>query len=135
MATVGERIKEIRDRLRLTQDELAERSGISKGFLSDVENDKRNPSSEYLLRIANALGASVDYLLKGEDASADMAAPVVIPHELAQLAEELKLTYAQTVELLAAHNSVVAKRRDRGMKRFTIEDWRGLYEAVQKFFR
>jgi len=48
---------------------LAETAAISKGFLSDVENNKRNISSEYLLRIANSLGTSVDYLLKGESQS------------------------------------------------------------------
>ena len=63
MPTVGDRIREVREHRRLTQDRLAEVTDISKGFLSDVENNKRNVSSEYLLRIANALGASVDYLL------------------------------------------------------------------------
>lgn len=65
MPSAGDRIREIREAKRLTQDQLAERTGISKGFLSDVENGKRNVSSEYLLRIANALNASVDYLLRG----------------------------------------------------------------------
>ncbi len=134
MASVGERIREIRERLRLTQEELATRSGVSKGFLSDVENDKSGPSAEYLLRIANALGASVDYLLKGENAEAQMAAPVMIPQELSKVAEELRLTYAQTLQVLAAHNAMVAKRSERGMKRFTTQDWRSLYEALQQFF-
>lgn len=66
MATIGERIRHVREQKRFTQDRLADVAGISKGFLSDLENDKRNVSSEYILRIANALGASVDYLLTGE---------------------------------------------------------------------
>ena len=52
MPTVGDRIREVREHRRLTQDRLAEVTDISKGFLSDVENNKRNVSSEYLLRIA-----------------------------------------------------------------------------------
>ncbi len=134
MAKVGDRIREIRERLGLTQEELAARSGVSKGFLSDVENDKSSPGSDYLLRIANALGASVDYLLKGEETERPMTAPVVIPQELSKVAEELGLSYAQTMQVLAAHNAIVAKRSERGMKRFTIQDWRDLSQALQQFF-
>ena len=36
MPTVGDRIKEIREHRRLTQDRLAEMSNISKGFLSEM---------------------------------------------------------------------------------------------------
>jgi transcriptional regulator with XRE-family HTH domain len=66
MPTVGERIREIREEMQINQEQLAERSGLSKGFLSDVENNKRNIGSENLLKIANVLGASVDYLLRGD---------------------------------------------------------------------
>ena len=133
MATIGERVREVRERLTLTQEELAARSGISKGFLSDVENDKSSPGAEYLLRIANALGASVDYLLKGEEAERQTTSPVVIPQELSKVAEELRLSYQQTLQMLAAHSAIVAKRSERGMKRFTVEEWRSLYQALQSF--
>ena len=80
MPGVGDRIREIREARTLTQDQLADRSGVSKGFLSDIENGKRNPSSEYVLKIANALGASIDYLLRGEEATQPSArGPMMIP--------------------------------------------------------
>jgi transcriptional regulator with XRE-family HTH domain len=63
-AVLGDRIREIREEMRMNQDILAERAGLSKGFLSDVENNKRNVGSQNLLKIANVLGASVDYLLR-----------------------------------------------------------------------
>src|SRR5438309_9688635 len=85
MPSVGDRIRQVREHRRMTQDRLAEITSISKGFLSDLENDKRNVSSEYLLRIANSLGTSVDYLLTGKVATIDPAAQeVVIPPELSQ---------------------------------------------------
>lgn len=134
MASVGDRIREIREARRMTQDQLAEQSGISKGFLSDVENNKRNVSSDNLLRVANVLGASLDYLLRG--ASSELAArgPVTIPPELADAAEKLNLSYTQTVELLDAHRSVIARRSNRQAKQFTVEDWENLYRAIQKVF-
>ncbi|HEY7490288.1 MAG TPA: helix-turn-helix transcriptional regulator, partial [Candidatus Tectomicrobia bacterium] len=82
MATPGERIRYIREKKKMTQDRLAEAAGISKGFLSDVENNKRNISAKTLLQIANALGASVDYLLQGEAKAPVERTPVVIPPEL-----------------------------------------------------
>lgn len=134
MPTIGERIRDIREAKRLTQDRLAEMSGISKGFLSDLENDKRNVSSEYILRIANALGASVDYLLTGETFNSAKGEPVVIPSELSQAAEQLNLTYSQTVALLDAYRSVVARRSDKDTKRFGVDDWIALHNAVKEVF-
>ena len=134
MATVGDRIREVRGDLDITQDQLAQRAGISKGFLSDVENNKRNISSENLLRIANVLGASVDYLLRGDVLESSTVEPIVIPAELSQAAQELDLSYAATVELLEAHRSVIARRSNKELRKFSIEDWKKLYDAIKKVF-
>ncbi len=134
MATVGDRIREVRDELEITQDQLAQRAGISKGFLSDVENNKRNISSENLLRIANVLGASVDYLLRGDVLESSTVEPIVIPPELSQAAQELDLSYAATVELLEAHRSVIARRSNKELRKFSVEDWKKLYDAIKKVF-
>jgi transcriptional regulator with XRE-family HTH domain len=135
MATTGDRIRYVREKKKKTQDQLAEAAGLSKGFLSDVENNKRDIGSQALLRIANALGASVDYLLQGESKEfVTERAAVVIPPALSQAAEELGLTYTDTLELLNAHNSVIARRSIRSQKEFTIEDWKNLHKALKKVF-
>jgi transcriptional regulator with XRE-family HTH domain len=134
MPTVGDRIREIREDMQMNQDRLAESAGLSKGFLSDVENNKRNISSENLLKIANVLGASVDYLLRGEMAELTSTEPVVIPSELSQAAEELELSYAATVELLETHKSVIARRSNKGLRKFSVEDWKDLHKAIKKVF-
>lgn len=133
MAATGDRIKEIREARGMTQDQLADKARISKGFLSDVENDKRNISSENLLKVANALGASVDYLLRGETRSAKRE-EVVIPPELSEAAEELNLSYAETLQLLEAHRSVIARRSSKATKRFTADDWKQLHRAIKTVF-
>lgn len=134
MPTVGERVREIRERRGMTQDKLAEAADISKSFLSEIENDKSNVGAQILLRIANALGASVDYLLQGAVREANEKEPVVIPSNLSRAAEELNLTYAETRELLDAHNSVIARRSSRSNKDFTVDDWKKLYAAIKKVF-
>jgi transcriptional regulator with XRE-family HTH domain len=134
MPTVGNRIREIREEMEINQEQLAERAGLSKGFLSDVENGKRNIGSENLLKIANVLGASVDYLLRGEVTESASVEPVVIPPELSQAAEELDLSYAATIELLEAHRSVIARRSNKGLRRFSVDDWKELHKAIKKVF-
>jgi transcriptional regulator with XRE-family HTH domain len=134
MPTVGERIREIREKRGMTQDKLAEAAGLSKSFLSEVENDKSNISSQILLRIANELGASMDYLLDGTVKEALDKEPVVIPSALSKYAEKVNLTYAETRELLDAHNSVIARRSSRSMKEFTVDDWKRLHTAIKKVF-
>jgi transcriptional regulator with XRE-family HTH domain len=135
MATVGERVREVRQAKRLTQDQLAEKTRMSKGFISDLENGNRNVSSEYLLRIANALGASLDFLLRGDVDSAGVTkGPIVIPPELSMAAERMKLSYADTLELLEAHRSVVARRSNKDTKEFEVQDWIKLHEAIKKVF-
>jgi transcriptional regulator with XRE-family HTH domain len=134
MATVGDRLREVREEMRMTQDRLAELAGLSKGFLSDVENNKRNIGAQNLLKIANVLGASVDYLLRGEVADVSAVEPVVIPPELSQAARELELSYAAAVELLEAHRSVIARRSNRSLRRFTVDDWKQLHEAIKRVF-
>jgi len=134
MATTGDRIRAIREARGMTQDQLADDAKISKGFLSEVENNKRNISSENLLRIANVLGASIDYLLRGETKEQTQRQPVVIPQELSQAAEQLGLSYAQTLETLEAHNSVIARRSNRDTKRLSVEEWKEFYRAIKRVF-
>lgn len=134
MATTGDRIRQIREARKMTQDKLSDAAGISKGFLSDVENNNKNISSQALLRIANVLGASVDYLLRGEVKEFVEHEPVVIPPELSQAAEELDLSYSQTLELLTAYGSVIAKRSNKSQRKLSIEDWKNFHKAIKEVF-
>jgi transcriptional regulator with XRE-family HTH domain len=134
MANTGDRIRAIREKRGLTQDQLADKAKISTGFLSDVENSKRNVSSENLLKIANALGASADYLLRGETRETIRRQPVVIPPELSEAAGALGLSYTQTLETLEAHNSVVARRSTKETKRLSVEEWKDFYRAIKRVF-
>lgn len=133
--STGTRIKEIREKRNLTQEQLAKNAGISKGFLSDVENGKRHIGSQGLLRIANELGASVDYLLAGKVMETVENEQIIIPQELSQAAEELKLSYRETLDLLNTSNSLVARRGNEYHKKLTIEEWKKLYQAIKEVFK
>jgi len=134
LATIGDRIKDIRIKKGMTQDQLCENAHISKGFLSDIENNKRNIGSQKLLEIANSLGASVDYLLKGESTEYSMNQEVTIPSDLSKAAEELKLSYSETLELLSAHKSIIARRSNKTRKALTVEEWKKLHDTIKGVF-
>jgi transcriptional regulator with XRE-family HTH domain len=55
---VGRNAARIRKEKGLTQEELAERSGLSQQYLSGLEQGRRNPTIVTLYEIANALGVS-----------------------------------------------------------------------------
>lgn len=133
--SIGERIREIREKRGMTQEQLAKRAELSKGFLSDVENDKRNIGSQGLLRIANELGASVDYVLAGKIVEGAETEQILIPQELSQAAEELNLSYSDTLDLLKTFNSAVARRGDKYRKELTVEGWKKLHEAIKEVFK
>lgn len=63
---IGARIKERRKALKLTGKQVKERTGISTGNLSDIENGKSLPSAVALIQLSQILDCSIDYILLGE---------------------------------------------------------------------
>lgn len=58
---MGYRIRELREAMKMTQEELADKSGVSRGTISALENGSmRNTTSKTLLKLAQALNTSVD---------------------------------------------------------------------------
>lgn len=55
---LGEKLKNLRVMQGLTQDELAQRSELTKGFISQIENDIASPSITTFIDILDALGTN-----------------------------------------------------------------------------
>ncbi|MEX1028162.1 MAG: helix-turn-helix transcriptional regulator [Candidatus Paceibacterota bacterium] len=135
MATVGDRIRDRREKLGWKQDDLASKAGISKSFLSDLENGKRKVGADKLLDIARALSLSLDYLMTGRDAenASQAARDVQIPTALAEFAEDEGLTFRQTIALLDMQNQIIAHRSSTKKGNLEKIDWQKFYEAVKEF--
>lgn len=56
---IGDKIKRLRIEKQLTQEELANRCELSKGFISQVENDLTSPSIATLIDILDILGTNL----------------------------------------------------------------------------
>src|SRR6516164_11766578 len=62
--SLGQRLRELRDKGDLSARELAKRIGVSAPFLSDIELGRRFPSEEILGKLASALNVSQQDLKK-----------------------------------------------------------------------
>jgi len=64
---LGRKIRDLRLRRGLTVQKLADATRLSKGFISQVENDRTSPSLSTLRDLAAALRTSVAYLVVEDD--------------------------------------------------------------------
>lgn len=56
---IGRKLRRLRVKLGLTQEELADRTELTKGFISQLENDITSPSIATLMDILEALGTDI----------------------------------------------------------------------------
>ena len=68
LTALGQLIREKRQHVGISQEELAARSGLDRTYISGVERGVRNPSLTALLKIANGLQISLAKLLNGLEA-------------------------------------------------------------------
>ena len=68
---LGERIREGRLRLHLTQAQLAEAVDISDTYMGAIERGERSLTLDTLVRLVNRLGVTVDYLLADSVSDSD----------------------------------------------------------------
>ena len=64
---IGEKIKDLRLACELTQEELADRCELTKGYISQLENDLTSPSITTLIDILSALGTNLKEFFADSD--------------------------------------------------------------------
>jgi transcriptional regulator with XRE-family HTH domain len=122
-SVIGVNIRAYREEVGMSLNQLAERSGISKGYLSALENEERGtrrPSGETLYAIAEALGVTMSDLM-GRRLLTE--GPAEIPSSLEEFAEEAGLPQ-RDVAMLAAIEF-------RGESPKTKERWSYIYNAIR----
>lgn len=66
MNILGQIVKDARQSAGLTQDELAEQSGITTRYIMAIENENRQPSMKVLFKLIRALKISADTIFYPE---------------------------------------------------------------------
>ena len=67
--TLGDRIRQARERVGLSQIELARRIGLSKNAMNSIEAGDADPRASRIVAIAQVLGVSTDVLLLEQSAT------------------------------------------------------------------
>lgn len=122
-----DRVRELRTGQNLTLKNLAEATGLSVSYLSDVERGRTNPSLKSVDLLADALGVSVNSLLTGvefmeEPSEEDLPAGL---RELVNDEEYKDQITSDWVELLN-------KIQMRGKRPETKQDWVELYLHLRR---
>lgn len=128
-STVGERIRRLLDQRHMSLSELHRRSGVAKGYLSEILNEtsetRRKPSAETLYDIGIALGVSVgDLLGKTLPSPDDMNS---WPPGLA--------AYVRDNNVPPEDARMLAGIRARGRTPITAEDWRHIHRTIQMYLQ
>jgi len=61
---MAEKLKALRERRGLTQEQLSEKSGVSRSYLARLETGRQDPTLSTLEKLAKALGVKVGRLLE-----------------------------------------------------------------------
>ena len=65
--SLGKRVKQMREKLKLSQDEVANLTGISRSNIGKIENDKINPNCSAVFELSKLFKVSTDWLISGEE--------------------------------------------------------------------
>ncbi len=61
---LGKNLKKIRTKKGISQGDIARALDVSRGYISNIENGKTNPTLATISRLAKAVGISIDELMK-----------------------------------------------------------------------
>ena len=63
---LGRRVRDLRQKKKLTQEELAELVGISESFVGHIERAEKMASMDTIVRLCDIFDVPADYLLRGK---------------------------------------------------------------------
>jgi transcriptional regulator with XRE-family HTH domain len=134
MKNVGGTIRALRQEKGITLPALADRSSLSKGLLSKIENsDESNPSLDTLYKIAEALDEPLATLLETEQVQLKR----VTPNEPPAWQKPL-IAYLQSQgkrpdpDILSA---MYILRNRKAAKTADLETWKFLYLSIENSFK
>lgn len=112
LVELAERIRALRIDQRLTLEEVASRTGLTRSWLSKVENFRVTPSLPALAEIARALGITTSKLVEGLD---EKPALTIVRSNERKVVER-----DQSPENTAVYQSLAHRRKSRSMDPFMI---------------
>jgi transcriptional regulator with XRE-family HTH domain len=125
--TLGERLRELRSQRRWRLKDLAQRSGLSIPYLSDLERGRTNPSLTTLQTLARAYGISVNDLLSPVDFYGERSR-ASFPQGLLELAEDPLLGVGIDADWI----QTLSRIELRGRRPQSKQDWYEIFLHLRR---
>lgn len=103
--SIGKRISARREQLKLTQEQIADMTGLTENQLSGLENGKAMPQSETVVKLSKVLQTSTDYILTGTDHVDD-------DYLIDDIVQKSKLCNKRERNIISEHITVLLKNRE-----------------------
>ena len=116
---MGERIKELRKSLKMTQQEFADRLNIQRGSIASYETGRISPSNATISLICKELNVSEDWLRNGEG---DMYIPITRDEEIASFIGSVQADVDDTFK----------KRFISAIAKLSTEEWKAIENLMEK---
>ena len=115
---MGERIKELRKSLKMTQQEFADRLNIQRGSIASYETGRISPSNATISLICKELNVSEDWLRNGEG---DMYIPITRDEEIASFIGSVQADVDGTFK----------KRFISALAKLSTEEWKAIEHLME----
>lgn len=115
---MGERIKELRKALKMTQQEFADRLNVQRGSIASYETGRISPSNAAISLICKELNVSEDWLRNGEG---DMFIPITRDEEIASFIGSVQADVDDTFK----------KRFISALAKLSTEEWRAIEHLME----
>jgi hypothetical protein len=115
---MGERIKELRKSLKMTQQEFADRLNIQRGSIASYETGRISPSNATISLICKELNVSEDWLRNGEG---DMYIPITRDEEIASFIGSVQSDVDDTFK----------KRFISALAKLSTEEWKAIEHLME----
>jgi transcriptional regulator with XRE-family HTH domain len=112
---IGKRLRDLRKAKKLTLDVLAQKTGFSKSYLSQIENLRREPSIGTLTKVARILGVDALFLISGLQPDSEQSDLAIVRKD-----ERKHMPDAFRSKGLK-YESVAYKKKDRLMDAYIVE--------------
>lgn len=115
---MGERIKELRKALKMTQQEFADRLNVQRGSIASYETGRISPSNAAISLICKELNVSEDWLRNGEG---DMFIPITRDEEIASFIGSVQADVDDTFK----------KRFISALAKLSTEEWKAIEHLME----
>jgi len=96
---MGDRIREARKKLNLTQEQLAEKLDVTVAYISEIERNLKLPSMPLFIKLVEALDVSSDYLLRDNISTRNLYGDNILGRKLARLTPKQRVALEALIDV------------------------------------